>query len=86
MLFLNQIYLSRDFRHQSEAQGSVDVSAIKGIMSGLKLPDSAIPSWGVHLSDKDFIADIKDTIEDKKSRVEAAESSKSDEKIDQSKN
>ena len=86
MIFLHQIYLSRDSRHESEAQSVVDVSAIKGIMSGLKLPDSAIPSWGVHLSDKDFIAVIKDTIKDKKSRVEAAESSKSDEKIDQSNN
>ena len=55
-------------------------------MSGLKLPDSAIPSWGVHLSDKDFIAVIKDTIKDKKSRVEAAESCKSDENVDQSNN
>ena len=55
-------------------------------MSGLKLPDSAIPSWGVHLSDQDFIAVIKDTIKDKKSRVEAAESSKSDENVDQSNN
>lgn len=73
-------------RHKSEAQSSVDVSAIKGIMSRLKLPDSAIPSWGVHLSDKDFIAVIKDTIKDKKTRVEAAESSKSDENVDQSNN
>ena len=85
-VFFERIYFSRYSRHESEAQSSVDVSAIKGIMSGLKLPDSAIPSWGVHLSDKDFIAVIKDTIKDKKTRVEAAESSKSDENVDQSNN
>ena len=85
-MFAEEFVLIFSVRKETESQSGVDVSAIKGIMSGLKLPDSAIPSWGVHLSDNDFIAVIKDTIKDKKSKVEASESNKSVQESTQSKN